>query len=440
MKSIQVDFNKTFQEIDGFGVHGAFHQARNLRLYPDADRERILDVLFSTQADGAGFSIIRNIIGDSGVWGNDKDGPTPSIEPNKGDIHYDGDEDQLWFMREARKRGCDRFVSTAWSPPAWMKTTGEVANGGSLKAACYGDYAEYLARYVKIYKQHHGIEIYAISPSNEPDLKIHYSSCVWSGDQFADFYKNYLAPVFKRENITAKIFGPELTRFGNSVLENYSAFLLDKEAASVLDILALHGYGDSVIEKPDEKYSQGKKVWMSEICEIGSEKPVELDPSMQDGLVVAKRVHDYLAAAEVSAFLFFWGISMYNNNSGLVGLHLDDMTYTICKRAYTIGNFSRFVRPGSIRVEALPEGMDEVYATAYRGADNQAAVVVINTGENDHSLSLEFSGAEPSRLAAYITDENRNLALEEKIIPVKNGKADVSVKARSVVTFAGEFK
>ncbi len=439
MNRITVDYTKTHQEIDGFGVHGAFHQARNLRRYPEADRQRVLDVLFSTEGDGAGFSVIRNIIGDSGVWGNEKDGPIPSIEPQRGEVNMEGDEDQLWFMREAQKRGCQRFVSTAWSPPAWMKTTGEVANGGSLKAACYADFAEYLARYVKIYREHHGIDIYAVSPANEPDLKIHYSSCVWSGDQLCDFYKNYLGPVFAREKVPAKTFGPELIKFGNASLKRYEALLLDPDAMAALDILAIHGYEDSVIEPIDPAYSHGKKVWMSEVCGIGPEDRKELDPSIEDGLAVAKKVHEYLTVAGASAFLYFWGMTLYPNNSALIHMNLDDLTTTICKRAYTIGHFSRFVRPGSVRVEAACDAPDGVFASAYRGADGEAVVVVINTGCNDANLSLAFEGAAPASLTAYVTNRERNLHRQDHPIPVAGNHAQVAMAANSIMTFTGEL-
>jgi glucuronoarabinoxylan endo-1,4-beta-xylanase len=423
MNRISVDVNRTCQEIDGFGVHGAFHQARNLRRYPEADQQRILDVLFSTQNDGAGASIVRNIIGDSGVWGNEKDGPIPSIEPVKGVVNTQGDEDQI-------------FASTAWSPPAWMKTTGDVANGGSLKVECYADFAEYLARYVRLYKQAHGIDIYAVSPSNEPDLRTRYSSCLWSGEQFADFYKNHLSPVFKREGIPAKTFGPETTTFGNAKLEEYSAFLLDQKASSALDILALHGYDCSAFERLSDRYVNGRKIWVSEICEIGSEECKEFDPSIQNGLSVAKRIHDCLTVASVSAFVFFWGMSMYNNNSALVYLNLDDVTYAVAKRAYTFGQYSRFVRPGSIRVEATLDQMNGIYATAFKGPDGKLVAVVINSTFSDCSFSLEFKGAAPSVLTSNTTDESNNLA-QGRSYALEGGRAAVTVKAQSVTTFVG---
>jgi glucuronoarabinoxylan endo-1,4-beta-xylanase len=436
MQNIIVDFAKTAQEIDGFGVHGAFHQARNLRLFSAVDQQRILDVLFSTTGDGAGASIIRNIIGDSGQWGSEKDGPIPSIEPKEGLVNSQGDEDQIWFMGEAAKRGCSRFVSTAWSPPAWMKTTGDVANGGSLKAECYGDYAEYLARYVKLYQQAHGIVIYAISPSNEPDFAIHYSSCLWSGSQFADFYKNHLGPVFKREGITAKTFGPETTIFGNKILEEYSPFLLNREAGQALDILAMHGYPSSVIEKINDQFVLNRKIWMSEICDIGVEEYREFNPSMHDGLVVAKRIHDYLTICGVSAFLYFWGMSMYDNNAALIRLNLDDRTYVICKRAYALGHFSRFVRPGSVRVEVPSYEVDHLHLTAFRSSDDRAVIVAINDGQQDCEFQLELRNSSPPYLMPYTTNEDSNLSAGAPV-STAGGRVTVTVSAQSIVTFTG---
>ena len=76
----------------------------------------------SFRKKGIGLSIVRNIIGDGGDWGEAIDGPTPSIQPEEGVWNWSGDEDQIPLMKAAAQRGCTRFVSTAWSPPAWMKT------------------------------------------------------------------------------------------------------------------------------------------------------------------------------------------------------------------------------------------------------------------------------------------------------------------------------
>ena len=128
------------QGIEGFGVCEAFHQAGNIRALADAERTEVLDLLFSPRR-GAGFTIIRTIVGDGGTWGDRWDGPTPTIEPSEGTWVWTGDEDQIWITREALARGCQKVFASVWSPPAWMKTNGSVTSGGSLREDKYAAFA-----------------------------------------------------------------------------------------------------------------------------------------------------------------------------------------------------------------------------------------------------------------------------------------------------------
>jgi glucosylceramidase len=54
-----------------------------------------------------------------------------------------------------------------------------------------------------------GLEIKAVSPTNEPTISTFYQSCVWSGAQLRDFIKNNLGPAFAQEGITASVIMPE---------------------------------------------------------------------------------------------------------------------------------------------------------------------------------------------------------------------------------------
>jgi len=49
-----------------------------------------------------------------------------------------------------------------------MKTNGKINYGGRLKKEYYGEYAKYLANYVKGYDKHHNVKIDAVSIANEP--------------------------------------------------------------------------------------------------------------------------------------------------------------------------------------------------------------------------------------------------------------------------------
>ena len=45
------------------------------------------------------------------------------------------------------------FLASPWSPPAYMKTNGEMNHGGKLKEEFYGLWAEYFIKYINAYNQ-----------------------------------------------------------------------------------------------------------------------------------------------------------------------------------------------------------------------------------------------------------------------------------------------
>ena len=78
---------------------------------------------------------------------------------------------------------------------------------------------------MKGYKEHHGLDLYAISPTNEPDLtKLFFLPL--TGEELRDFIKNNLTPTLKREGVTVKVIIRRMN-FG----EDYAlATLYDEEA------------------------------------------------------------------------------------------------------------------------------------------------------------------------------------------------------------------
>ncbi len=71
------------------------------------------------------------------------------------------------ILKEILKINPDiKFMGTPWSAPAWMKDS-QSMNGGSLLPKYYQSYANYFLKFIEGYKEH-GIEIYALSPQNEP--------------------------------------------------------------------------------------------------------------------------------------------------------------------------------------------------------------------------------------------------------------------------------
>jgi glucuronoarabinoxylan endo-1,4-beta-xylanase len=427
VSSCTLDWKNEKQFIDGFGGSGAFHQAANLLGYPEKERNQILDLLFS-QTNGIGLSIVRNIIGDDGNWGKPIDGASPSIEPQEGVWNWSGDEDQIWLINEAKKRGCIRFVSTVWSPPAWMKTNNSVINGGELRQDKYQAFADYLAAYVRGYKEYHNIEIYGVSPANEPDYTTAYSSCRWTGAQFRDFVKNNLKPTFERDGVKAKVIMPETMNFN----EDYAVDTLkDPKACEGVDIVAAHAYDFAVKQFPVAT-GVNKSIWQTEVSNIGFN-----DGSINDGLKYAKLLHDHLTVTGVNAWIFWWLIS-YKDGESLIHLDTTYKTFSSFKRLYTIGNYSRFIRPGYVRIDSDLNPVANVFVTAYKDKiSGKFAIVVINKGEADQTVNINLKGFPVvNAVVPYRTSDTENLVKLSKV-PVAGKTFRAVLKAKSVTTFVG---
>lgn len=413
-----VNWKAERQVIEGFGASGAFHQAGSLMIFPESSRQKILDLFFSQKA-GIGLNIVRNLVGD-GV-------ATSTVEPKEGEWNWTGDEDQIWLMNEAKKYGVTRFMSTVWSPPAWMKTNNSVINGGELSPDKYQAYAEYLSNYVRGYKQHHNIDIYAISLANEPDLTTEYSSCRWTSLQFKEFVKKHLIPVFKKDNIKAKVIMPEQMNFD----EAYAIDTLkDPATAAGVDIIGTHAYDFTVREFPLAK-SKGKAIWMTEVGNNNS-----VDGTLEDGLKYAKLIHDHMTVTGVNAWCYWWFVANKEGGGGALISISPDRTYQVYKRLYTIGNFSRFVRPGFVRIDAAPKPAPNVFVSAYKDkATGKFAIVAINKGDSDQIVNFKLSDFPAlNSVTAYRTSESENLV---KLSPlaVSDGVFMALLRNKSVTTF-----
>jgi glucuronoarabinoxylan endo-1,4-beta-xylanase len=425
-----VYWNTLKQPIDGFGVSEAFHQSKCINQFPEPKRTEILDLLFST-TKGSGFSILRNMVGDGGTWGNATDGPLPSIEPSEGVWSWnESNDDQIPLMNTLKTNyGVTRFMSTVWSPPAWMKSNNSVANGGTCKTDKYQAFADYLAEYVNGYKSHFGIDIYAISMTNEPDMTTAYSSCTWSAAQISTFIANYVKPTFQSKNVPALFMAGEHSNFTESPVLDA---LNNSTAASRLDIVGAHSYGGGPTWLSTSK-NKGKKIWETEVSNLSNN-----DASINDGLSWAKKCHDFMVTAEINAFFYWWGACYKTNNGeGLIRMDMNAKTYSADKRLYTIGNFSRFVRPGWNRIDATASPASNVSISAYKeSSSGKFAIVAINQNGSSQDINFNLSGFNCGSITPYRTSGSENLA-QLSAVSASSGSFTYTLTANSVTSFVG---
>ncbi len=429
---IEINTNDHKQTIDGFGVSAAFRQAENLRkFYKQPQQQAIMDLLFDRQK-GIGLSIVRSCVGSGGTWGIEIDGPDGTIQPEPGKWVWDSDAYQIWFATEAKKRGVTRFTASCWSPPYWMKKNKSVLPG-HIDPAHYDDFARYLAEYVKGYAKRFGIDTSSLSISNEPNQKVGYSGTDWTGPEMTKFVKEYLGPEFARQNIKTKIMVAEAPSWKLGLAEDV---LADPVARDYVGIVCTHHYGDTMAY-PLQTY--GKPLWMTEVSNMK-----ENDSSIGDGLSWAIKMHNFFTNARGNAWCYWWGFCFKdgenhpNSGESLIYLHVDrPPSYSLTKRLWTMGNYSRFIRPGWKRVSSSANSSDGIYLSAFAAPDNEKlAIVVVNDNSDTKTLSLKINDMNIDAMDVYVTDVASNLKKGSQLT-VANRTVTAKLPARSVVTLYG---
>ena len=115
------------------------------------------------------------------------------------------------------------------------------------------------------------------------------------------------------------------------------------------------------------------------------------------------------------------------------------MDGALTRRAYALGNFSRFVRPGFQRVKATAAPQSLVELTAFSDPNSAALVVVaINSSSAEKTQTLRLLNGAPTSFTPYTT--SASLALEAgEPISVVDGRASVQLAARSITTLVGSL-
>ncbi|PZG13245.1 glycoside hydrolase family 30 protein [Nonomuraea aridisoli] len=395
--AVTVNERVRHQEIDGFGISQAFRRNELLEALPRERQREVLDLWFDRDK-GAGLSILRLGIGSSPAGSpydhmvsiQPEDPGGPDAPPR---YVWDGDDNsQVWVAKEAQRYGVKRFFADAWSAPGYMKDNGDDKNGGTLKPEWRQAYANYLVAYTRFYARE-GIKITDLGFTNEPDYTASYASMRFTPEQAAEFVK-VLGPVAKGMKVTC------CDSFGWNEAKAYTAAIeADPEARRWVKVHTGHTYASPV----DGPLPTDRKTWMSEWNPNGTTwNEAWDDGSGYDGFTIAQAVHDALTLGDVSAYVYWLGGSA---GATRALLQLDDQarTYRVSKRLWALAGYSRFVRPGAVRLEARAAD-PALKVSAFRNPDGSRVVVALNTG----TAPITWQGVH-GRATAYVTDEDDSM-------------------------------
>lgn len=500
--TIDINLSDEKQTIENFGASDCW-TTKFIGKWANVDKKnQIADYLFSNDTlangtpKGIGLSLWRfNIGSGSAEQGSESGIPDEYrreecfLSPN-GTYDWNKQEGQKWFLEAAKKRGVKDYLAFSLSPPVQMTQNNKAYGLGTaqlnIKAGKEGEYADFMVNVVDYFNKN-GYPMKFLSPFNEPQWNWPGNNTSQEGTaatntQIANFVK-ILGPKLKSKNIPTTITVSEAAQWnfintayndgrGNQLTDFFSPSSANYigNVPNVENLMSAHSYFTTCPENlisfrrnalnAKNQISSNMRLWQTEfgvlgnICNnqfSGSPKNVTIDY----GLYIAKVLHHDLAIANVSAWHWWLSVSPYNYSDALV--YINDLSggfdlkatktdgiVSDSKQLWCFGNYSRFIKPGMVRVGAnISSISDENLAansqmvTAYKDVANKKFVVVLINLENDirrFTLNTTAMPLSNPTISTYTTSAFESL----KKGTINNNV--VTMPAKSVVTLVGSYK
>jgi glucuronoarabinoxylan endo-1,4-beta-xylanase len=342
-----------------------------------------------------------------------------------------------------------RVFATPWTPPAAYKTNGlgSCTLNAGLITADYGAYATWLANFVQSLQTEYGITLYAISVQNEPDIcAAAYDSAYWTAANIDTFVKNNLGPTFVSDKLSTLIFVPEGSGYNQMVLGGTCGG--DPSCNAYVDGISWHDYDASLggtntiaADPYPSSWPAGKKYWETEAsCGPGfgpnfCQKGFHTD--MTNALNWAAVIDQRIAVDGANAWLYWWLINLYGaaDDEGLIAGN-----GTIAKRAYVMGQYSKFVRPGYSRIGTTPHLPEtEVSVSAYQNLPTNTLVIIATnySGSADtQTFTITNAPVVFSAMNPWITSASLSLA-QQTGASVSSNSFTYTLPPQSITTFVG---
>ena len=393
------------QTLLGFG--GAFTEAAALtwQQLASGPADAFLRACFSP-TEGHGYTLCRVPMGSSDFGlGNYAHAEVP------GDFtlaHFSIARDRLHILPliKAAQAVAGRplqLLASPWSPPAWMKTTGRMNEGGQLRPDCRAVWAQCYVKFIQAYAAE-GVPIWGVSVQNEPQATQRWDSCIYSAEEERDFVRDHLGPALHAAGLGhVKIVVHDHNR--DELVQRASTVYADSEASKYVWGAGFHWYVEDQFDHVQRLHDAwpDKALLFTEGCQEGGPHHGEWG--------LAERY-----ARSIIQDLNHWTVGWIDWNLLLderggpnhVGNHCSAPVLADASRTRldfqssyaAMGHFARFMQPGAQRVlcAATREALE---CTAAVNPDGSLAVVLLNRSDaalrasvcvGQHHTTLELPG------------------------------------------------
>ena len=392
---VSVDETTKYQQMIGFGA--AFTDAATYLIQDklsSAQRESLLQELFSRNNNGLGLSFMRIPMGASDFSLVDY-----SYDDGASDTaltHFSIAPDLVYKLPVIQRALAINpqivLMANPWSPPGWMKTSGSMI-GGTLKPEDYGAFAGYFAKFIQAYAAA-GVTINAISLQNEPQYEPpDYPGMLLDPVTRAELDGQYVGPLFARLGIKTMIW--DWDHNWDLPQEPMTVFA-DTLASKYVQGVAWHCYkGDVSAQSTVHQAYPGKDTYFTECS--GGDWATDFGSNITYfvGTMIIGTTRNWARSVAL------WNLALdehdgphtggCTNCRGVVTINSSTAAVTRNVEYYALAHASKFVRPGAYRI-ASSSGLAGLSSVAFQNSDDQSIVVLVLNGNAQAStFSLQWS-------------------------------------------------
>ena len=396
--SVFVEPTKTFQNFMGIG--GAITDA-SAEVFAKLSKEKQQELLnaYYDKEKGIGYSLLRTTIHSSDF----SSGSYTYIEEGDSDLKtFNIDHDRKYripMIKEAIKTAGGKLLLyvSPWSPPAFMKSTGNMLKGGTLLPEYSQAWANYYAKFIKAYEKE-GMPIWGLTVQNEPMATQTWESCIYTAEAERDFLKNFLGPTLKKEGLGNKKI---VVWDHNRDLMNQRANVIfsDPEASKYTWGMGFHWYETWAggapmfenVQKVNEAYPTKNLLFTEGCVEKFDAKKYQFWANGER--YGTNMIHDFnngtVGWTDWNILLDQNGGPNHVGNFCFAPIHADTKTGELIYTPsyYFIGHFSKFIRPDAKRVSTAVS-RSSLISTSFLNKNGKMVTIVMNQGEKNVTYNL----------------------------------------------------
>ncbi|MCU1587834.1 MAG: O-Glycosyl hydrolase 30 family protein [Frankiales bacterium] len=376
-------------------------------------RAEVLRLLFDPHR-GIGLTFLRIPIGGSDFIVTDNpytydDLPAGQSDPQLTRFSTHHDDGYVFpVLRQvlAQNRGIT-VMANVWTPPAWMKSDGKLISSGpfGLLPQYYDAYAQYLVKTLLDYRRH-GVPVHYLGVQNEPYTPLlivaGIPSSFQTGPEQGVVIKDHVAPALRAAGLAPKVLAYD------DAYQRSETFIPAAMAIAGDDIagFAYHCYlSDPSAIGVEAQAFPGKEQLETECAsKLSNVEPASMTirtlRAGGQGVQLWNAVLDKRGGPKIGSGCA--GIPLTGPDAGVdciapVTVDRAKGTYTLSSDFWALAHFSRFIKPGAVRLESTsarclttpmppspcgvedvafqnPDGSRVLVATAHDGAAHRLAV------------------------------------------------------------------